>query len=50
MELSHLEQIFGALNEAQVRYVVVGGLAVIAHGYVRYTNAWIWSFSLRNPM
>ena len=38
MELSHLEQIFGALNEAQIRYVVVGGLAVIAHGYVRYTN------------
>lgn len=27
----------GALNEAQIRYVVVGGLAVIAHGYVRYT-------------
>ena len=38
MELSHLEQIFGALNEAQVRYLVVGGLAVIAHGFVRYTN------------
>ncbi len=38
MELSHLEQIFGALNEAKVRYLVVGGLAVIAHGYVRYTN------------
>lgn len=38
MELSHLEQIFGALNEARVRYLVVGGLAVIAHGYVRYTN------------
>lgn len=37
-ELSHLEQIFGALNDAQVRYLVVGGLAVIAHGYVRYTN------------
>ncbi len=38
MELPHLEQIFGALNEAQIRYLVVGGLAVIAHGYVRYTN------------
>ena len=38
MELAHLEEIFGALNEAQTRYVVVGGLAVIAHGYVRYTN------------
>lgn len=38
MELSNLEQIFGALNDAQVNYLVVGGLAVIAHGYVRYTN------------
>lgn len=38
MEFSHLEQIFGALNAARIRYLVVGGLAVIAHGYVRYTN------------
>jgi hypothetical protein len=38
MEFSHMEQIFGALNDAQVRYLVVGGLAVIAHGYLRYTN------------
>ena len=27
-----------ALNEANVRYVVVGGLATIAHGYVRLTT------------
>jgi hypothetical protein len=26
-----------ALNEASARYVVVGGLAVVAHGYVRAT-------------
>lgn len=38
MELSHLEQIFGGLNDARVRYLVVGGLAVIAHGYLRFTN------------
>lgn len=38
MELAHLEEIFGALNDAGVRYVVVGGLAVVAHGYLRYTN------------
>ncbi len=30
-------QIFAALNEAQVDYVVVGGLAVILHGYLRAT-------------
>lgn len=38
MELSNLEQIFGALQSAEVRYIVVGGLAVIAHGYLRATK------------
>ena len=38
MEIDHLERIFGALQTANVRYLVVGGLAVIAHGYLRYTN------------
>lgn len=38
MEFSHLEQIFGALQGAEVRYLVVGGMAVIAHGYVRTTK------------
>ncbi len=37
MELRSLEIIFRALNEAQVRYFVVGGLAVAAHGYTRMT-------------
>ncbi|MGH8018595.1 MAG: nucleotidyl transferase AbiEii/AbiGii toxin family protein [Opitutaceae bacterium] len=27
-----------ALNDAGVRYIVVGGVAVIAHGYVRFTQ------------
>lgn len=33
----NVRQIFSALNEAQVDYVVVGGLAVILHGYLRAT-------------
>jgi len=32
-----VETILGALNRARVRYLVVGGLAVVAHGYVRFT-------------
>ena len=31
------EPVFRALNEAGVRYVVVGGLAVVLHGYPRLT-------------
>jgi hypothetical protein len=37
MKLADLEAILRALNEAQVRYLIVGGLAVVAHGYVRAT-------------
>ena len=37
MKLSSLESIFRALNEASVRYLVVGGVAVNAHGYGRTT-------------
>jgi hypothetical protein len=37
MELAGLERIFGGLGEAGVEYLVVGGLAVNAHGYVRAT-------------
>src|SRR2546430_3554855 len=29
--------IVAALNENQVRYLIVGGLAVVAHGYLRFT-------------
>lgn len=33
----NVRQIFAALNDARVDYVVVGGLAVILHGYLRAT-------------
>ena len=33
----NVRQIFAALNAAHVDYVVVGGLAVILHGYLRAT-------------
>jgi predicted nucleotidyltransferase len=32
-----VERIFQALNERGVRYLVAGGLAVVAHGHVRFT-------------
>jgi len=38
MKLTSFEKIAGALNQAKVRYLVVGGLAVNAHGYARFTN------------
>jgi predicted nucleotidyltransferase len=34
---SSVESIVRALNDAGVRYLVVGGLAVVAHGHVRFT-------------
>lgn len=37
MEQRSVEAIARALNEADVRYLVVGGLAVVAHGHVRLT-------------
>lgn len=37
MKLISLEGITRALNDANVRYLVVGGLAVAAHGYGRVT-------------
>ncbi len=38
MKVASLEAIVRVLNEAGVRYIVVGGLAVIAHGYLRVTH------------
>lgn len=38
MQISSFEAIVSALNKARVRYLVVGGLAVNAHGYVRLTH------------
>lgn len=37
MKLASIEAIVETLNEAQARYLVVGGLAVAAHGYGRTT-------------
>ena len=31
------EPLFKSLNKARVRYVVVGGLAVVLHGHARLT-------------
>ncbi len=38
MKLNSLEAIARALNDAAVRFIVVGGLAVNAHGYGRLTQ------------
>ena len=38
MELHSIEVIIRALNAESVQYVVVGGLAVNAHGYERFTH------------
>ncbi len=38
MKLASLEAIVRALNEGSVRYLIAGGLAVNAHGYVRLTQ------------
>src|SRR5436305_1873572 len=37
MKVADVEAILRALNSADVRYLIVGGLAVVAHGYVRAT-------------
>lgn len=37
MERRSLYDIIRALNEAEVRFLITGGLAVVAHGYVRFT-------------
>ena len=37
MEVRSIEAVIRALNDAGVRYLVAGGVAVVAHGYVRYT-------------
>lgn len=38
MKLESFESILRALNQGGVRFIVVGGVAVNAHGYLRYTN------------
>lgn len=38
MKLQSFEAVVGALNQAGVRYLIAGGLAVNAHGYLRFTH------------
>ena len=38
MKLTALEAIATALATHNVQYIVVGGVAVVAHGYVRLTG------------
>lgn len=38
MKADDVRAILAALNGADARYLIVGGLAVVAHGYVRYTQ------------
>ncbi len=38
MEVRSVEAIVSALNDARVEYLIVGGLAVVAHGYERLTQ------------
>jgi hypothetical protein len=38
VKLSSFEALADALNESGVRYLVAGGLAVAAHGYLRFTK------------
>ena len=37
MERRSVEAIVRALNDAGARYLIAGGLAVVAHGYLRFT-------------
>src|SRR5437763_2731088 len=37
MKRDSVVAIVQTLNENEVRYLIVGGLAVVAHGYVRFT-------------
>ena len=37
MKLKSIGSIFKSLNEAGVKYLLAGGLAVVAHGYMRFT-------------
>ncbi len=38
MQQASVRAIIRALNEAHVDYLIAGGLAVVAHGYVRFTK------------
>ncbi len=38
MEVRSIETIVKTLNHAKVQYLIVGGVAVVAHGYERFTK------------
>jgi hypothetical protein len=38
MEVRSIETIIRTLNAAKVKYLIVGGVAVVAHGYERFTR------------
>lgn len=38
MKAASVRSIVEALRQGEARYLIVGGLAVVAHGYVRYTS------------
>lgn len=38
MEVRSIEAVVKALNAARVQYLIVGGVAVVAHGYERFTR------------
>ncbi len=48
MEKRSVETILRHFNEAGVRYLVVGGMAVVAHGYVRFTADFDLMLDLEN--
>jgi hypothetical protein len=37
MQQNDFDQVFAALNRGGVRYIVVGGVAVVLHGHLRFT-------------
>lgn len=45
MEVRSIEAIVKALNDAEVRYLIVGGLAVSAHGFMRATRDVDWELT-----
>jgi len=49
MKMASLQKIFSSLNEAGVRYLIAGGLAVNAHGYQRLTVDLDLIIHLKNP-
>jgi hypothetical protein len=38
MEVRSIRLVIETLNQTGIRYIIVGGLAVNAHGYFRVTN------------